>query len=154
MGTTEDGGITYLTVQIKATGSVAVFEGEKPKAEAPVTTPTSQPHAEKEEGSSTFLWVMIVILTLVSIGAIVFTVVLMQKRKKEFPPKKAVETKPVPPQNAAEKERMRRIAEEINAMPPIPEEMQKDHQNETAPTEAAETKPKTNVISFEDLEER
>lgn len=117
------GEVTYLLVEIDTVGTVAVFEGEKSAPVGGTATDKTKPakKVEEEKGGSAWLWILIVLLSLAAIGAIVFTVI--QNKNTSARTKKYVHAKkpPLTPQQLQERERARRIADEINAMPPVPE---------------------------------
>lgn len=157
--TVTNGEITYVAVQITETGTIALFEGEKVIASKPnVTDPAQKKEPPKKEGN-VFLWVFAVLLTATALGAIVFTLIWSQKNKslsaKRRKPtaQKPKGTPPVQdPAAAAEKERIRRIADEINAMPPVPEAAPQKPKSEAGEQAAAPIPPKK-TVSFEDLED-
>ncbi len=131
-------GVTYMVVETRALGSIALYEGEKVAAPQVSETPP-----QPKENDRLWIWILVSVASLLAIGGIAFTVWWTVKNRKKtettkvWPPQKE-ETKP-----DAEKERIRTIADEINAMPPIPE-----------PTEEKKEEPKQEkkTISFEDLE--
>ncbi len=137
--TVKNGEVTYVTLEIDALGTVAVFEGEKTaSAQKPADKP-EQP-AEKEKGGSLWMWILIVLLSGTAIGAIVFTVIQTRKASRPTkvytPPKKT----PLTPQQQREKERARRIAEEMNKLPPVPEKANQEKGMETRAVPTAPTK--------------
>ncbi|MBQ3075855.1 MAG: hypothetical protein IJC26_07285 [Clostridia bacterium] len=118
----QNGEVTFISLEIDALGTVALFEGEiDPTVGA--TEQTEKPkNEEKEKDGALWMWILIAVLSLAAIGAMVFTVIQTKKteglRTKTYvPPKKA----PLTPEQLQEKERARRIAEELNALPPVPE---------------------------------
>lgn len=155
----ESGSVTYVSLEIDSLGTVAIFEGQKSTPAEKPAEKTSQP-AEKEKGGSLWMWILIVILSLTAIGAIVFTVI--QTRKTSAPTKVYTPAKktPLTPEQQKEKERARKIAEEMNKLPPVPEKKVQESGMETRPVHAAdvrsasseESKTKTRKVSFEDLE--
>jgi len=143
----ENGGVTYFALELEQLGTVVLFEGEAPAAK-PVTT-TTKPVPVAEKKAPVVLWVIIVILTLVAVGAIIFALIWTKKmtagtpKEKSAPPKK-----PLTREEAAERARKRRIAEEINAMPPLPKGDEDVKIRKESPA-----KPKSGTVSFEDLED-
>ncbi len=152
-----DVGVTYLTVEIKRPGTVSLFAGEEKTPVVSSGTSQGQEEEGKESGGF-WLWLVIGLLTLAALCAIVLTVIWTKKNRAEEEKvgkgkKKSVQ-KPVPETpldltlKEKEKERIRRIADEMNALPPVPQEKAEEKSREK---EQKNTKRK--VISFEDLEE-
>jgi|GEM_PF-1654743 len=117
------GNALYLSVEIDTLGTILVIEGDKPTASAGTTTQNpSKDKDDEEKSGAAWLWILITILILGAIGAIVFTVLQSKKMsvatKRYVPVKKPVS---LTPEQQRERERARRIADEINAMPPVPE---------------------------------
>ncbi len=141
-------GVVFLTVEFAGVGSVALFRGSPKGAEG------EAPADPVPKGNFTpLIWTLIILFAILATGAIVFSVVWTRKNRVSSP-KKAKEKKPEAEKEpekepekekaeAAHRERIERIAEEINAMPPVPEAEEE---------KAKEKKAKTRVISFEDLE--
>ncbi len=142
--TVEEGGITYLAVETKKTGTIALFEGQT-KQQVPVSE--KEPAPQPEEEAPLVLWILIILVTVVAVAAIVFTVIWTKKNRVSMKQTKAA---PEKASKKVENERIRRIADEINAMPPVP-----PNQGEAAPKEGEEREDpkKKNVVSFEDLED-
>lgn len=167
--TVTTGDFLYIAVELRETGTVAIFEGDRPVSSKPQGTekaPKGEEEKPKTDGNI-FLWIFAFLLTATALGAIIFTIVWKQKNAPKNPPRKpaagtaAKRTPPPPmgrttgtlrPGDAAEKERMRRIADEINAMPPIPEAAPQKNKSEAGGQAAAPVPPKK-TVSFEDLED-
>ena len=106
------------------------------------------------------MWILIVLLSLGAVGAIVFTVI--QNKKTAAPTKVYTPSKKptLTPEQMKEKERARKIAEEMNKLPPVPEKKVQETGMETRPVKTPEAgdgsaeagKTKTRKVSFEDLE--
>lgn len=138
----EEGQISYLAIETKKTGTIALFEGEKTAA-PPVSENT--PQEAPEEEAPLVLWILIVLVTFVAVGAIVFTVIWTKKNRVSMP-KSTTPPKATKVQN----EKIRRIADQINAMPPTPQKEKAEAEKEG---EKKDPPQKKNVISFEDLED-
>lgn len=154
--------MTYIAVEIKALGVVALFDGE-------LLPSVSQGGENKtppgKVSGSLWMWILIGVLSFLALGAIAFTVVWtrMNAPAKKEPGKKpnadkgSAPPKGVKPVSGAllttnrekeEKERVRRIAEKINAMPPVPKKEEKPKEEKKPETTSAHR-----IISFEDLED-
>ncbi len=153
----EQEGVTYLSLEVKGLGTIALFDGEK-KAAVPTDKPVI---GGKEDNGRVWLWVLIATLSVAAVSGIVITVVLTAKNKKrkvsldaegvKIAPgpdqkKKAGEEEKDPLAEALstsgeEKEKQAKIARELNEKSPVPEK-------EKPKKKAAKT-----VISFEDLED-
>ena len=160
----QNGEVTFITLEIDSLGTVAIFEGQKLATEQKPSQP-KEPLKEEEKGASLWMWILIVLLFLGAIAAIVFTVIQHKKTAgatKVYTPAKKT---PLTPEQQREKERARRIADEMNKLPPVPEKAAQstaaqEKGMETRPVVGAETKPvqnedgktKTRNVSFEDLE--
>ena len=156
---TKNGSVSYVSLEIDSLGTVAIFEGQKnAPAEKPAQTPKEP--AKEEKGGSLWMWILIVILSLGAIGAIVFTVI--QTKKTSAPTKVYTPAKKptLTPEQIKEKERARKIADEMNKLPPVPEKKIQEAAMETRPVKTPDTqtdtseegKTKTRKVSFEDLE--
>lgn len=154
----KSGSNTYLSVKIDSQGTVALFEG---KTLAPATTSTAKGDTPKETDGSVLVWIIIVILMLAACGVIVFVILQNRKTSGEGQPKVK---KALTPEEQAAKEKARRIAEAINAMPPVPEEKKNEEPKEAgmqtrvippAPKTppVVDQKEETRKISFDELEE-
>ena len=111
----KEGKVSYIVLETEELGTVALFEG---KSLVPATS--SEKGEKKEKSGGALLWVLIALASILSVGAIGFT--LWQIRKTDKKPAKAPVKKTAPtPEEQKEKERRRRIAEELNALPPVPE---------------------------------
>lgn len=163
----ENDGVTYIAIQIKELGSIALYAGD---AAAPLTS-SAAGEDDTRGGGNLALWIVIIVLSLVAAGAIVFTVVWTRKhdpkairKKKEdaAPEKKTRAATPAPEKKKeaeeedvkifqkSDEEKIRRIADELNALPPVPE----TEGMENAPeTEEKKPEKQSKVISFEDLED-
>lgn len=121
VGSVDENGIRFLTVEITSTGTLAFFEGMK-TVNQPVQE--SEAHVEnegEEKKGSLWMWVLIIFISLCAIGAMIFTAV---QSKKSAAPTRAytpAKNKPLSAERQQEVERARRIADEINAMAPVPE---------------------------------
>ena len=127
---TELEGVTYISVKLENLGNLILFQGQKVASGA---VKESEPHEapkEKEKSGSPWMWVIIITLSMCAVGAIVFTVV--QTKKTATPTKTyvPVKHKVLTPEQQAEKERARRIADELNAMAPVPE-LDQNHPHES-----------------------
>ena len=109
----KDGKISYIAVEVEEVGTIALFEGK----EVAVKNKTDGKKDNKKGGA--FLWILIAVSTLLSVGAIFFTV--WQIRKTDQKPDKNEKKAPLTPEEIKEKERRRQIAEELNSLPPVPE---------------------------------
>lgn len=145
--TVENGGITYFAIELNQLGTVVLFEGDAPAAN-PVTT-TTKPLPVPEKKAPVVLWVIIVILTALAVGAIIFALVWTKKMTVGTPKENpAPQKRPLTREEAAERARKRRIANEINAMPPLPKGDEDVKIRKESPA-----KPKNGTVSFEDLED-
>ncbi len=117
------GEISYLVVSITDLGSVFLLEGEKA-----LTEKDSNEKSPQKKSGAVWMWVLIIVVSVLSAGAIVFTVIWTQKNRKPIEKKK--------PAPAPEKPK------EIPAKKDLPEEAKKSEKP------APEKK-----ISFEDLED-
>ena len=116
---TETSSVTYITVQIDELGNVALLGGEEIQG---AVTDGKKDQTEKEKGGYLWMWILIALLSLGAIGAIVFTYFQIKKNGGKLPPKEKQAAKaPLTPEEAREKEKARRIARELNALPPVPE---------------------------------
>ena len=154
----KNGSVSYVSLEIDSLGTVAIFEGQKSVTEKP--SQKAEKPAEEEKGGSLWMWILIVLLSLSAVGAIVFTVI--QNKKTAAPTKVYTPSKKptLTPEQMKEKERARKIAEEMNKLPPVPEKKVQETGMETRPVKtpeagngsAEEGKTKTRKVSFEDLE--
>jgi len=173
----ETGGIKYISVQIDAVGSLVVLtdlEEEVP----PVASPPDPIDGEKQTGG-VWIWILIGILLVLAGAAIVFTMIWRKKNlSAEEPEEEGSEDKteeapaekkaPAPEKKTcdnadskilfldeepAEKIRVRRIAEELNALPPIPEQKEAPQEDTAEKKEETVPEEKNKPISFEDLED-
>ncbi len=117
--------VTYVEIEIDTLGTVALFEGEKLTA----TSPEKEEKKEKEEekGASVWLWILIIMVSLVAIGAIVFTVIITRKKKMSCPTKTYVPPQKTPQTTSTEEKKPKQSS-------------------------AEDSKAKTRIIPFEDLE--
>ncbi|MBR3836815.1 MAG: hypothetical protein IKJ74_01600 [Clostridia bacterium] len=144
----ENGGVNYFSIQLERLGTVVLFEGDAPVTK-PAPTPSEKPAPAPEKKAPVVLWVIIVILTVVAVSAIVFALVWTKKMTVGTPKEKpASQKRPLTREEAAERARKRRIAQEINAMPPLPKGDEDVKIRRESPA-----KPKSGTVSFEDLED-
>lgn len=142
----KSGDVTYLVVSVEKLGSVLLLEGQKEEKKA-----DSEPKADSEKKSGfAWMWILIALVSLLSVGAVVFTV-WWTKKNKASSPEKEKEMPKKPAEKAPEKKEKLLPQKEKEA-----EVAQEKAEKEAA--EAAEDKkektiavPKT--ISFEDLED-
>lgn len=153
----ENEGVTYISLEIKTLGTVALFEGEA-KAQTPET---SKPADEIKEDGGIWLWVLIAVVSFAAVLGIVITVVITSKNKKSSASldQEGVKIAPAPKEekkaeveekdplaealasNGEEKEKQAQIARELNEISPVPEK------------EKPKKKATKTVVSFEDLED-
>jgi hypothetical protein len=131
-------GVTYIVVEARALGSIALYEGEKAAAPQVSETP-SQPKGNDR----LWIWILVSIASVLAVGGIAFTVWWTVKNRKKTEETKVWSPKTEVPKHDPEKERIRAIADEINAMPPVAEPMEEKKE---------EPKQEKKTISFEDLE--
>ena len=170
----KNGSVAYVSLEIDSLGTVAIFEGQK-NATAEKPADKQEKPVEEEKGGSLWMWILITVLSLGAIAAIVFTVIQTKKTagptKVYTPAKKPTLT----PEQLKEKERARKIAEDLNKLPPVPEKKTREAAMETraipenktretametraVPTTevkkstSEDEKTKTRKISFEELE--
>lgn len=148
----KNGEVTYLVVSVEELGSVLLLEGEK---EAGKSDSQDQKKPEKKSGF-VWMWILIALVSLLSVGAVVFTVLWTKKNKLASPEKKAPSGKGAPAQSppiavpekpipAAEKPIPEKQEAPEKAAEPIAEEQTEDKKEKTIVV------PQT--ISFEDLED-
>lgn len=137
-----DDGITYLVLEITGVGTVSLFRGED------IQDPKQTEPDDAQKGPiSLVIWILIAVGALLAVGAIVFSIVWTTKNRVKAPALAKKEKKP-DQKEIQHRERIQKIADEINAMPPVPEEKKEVEEKEEKPEEKKERK----VISFEDLE--
>lgn len=85
------GGVVYIAVQVKSYGTVALYEGDQLP---PDVTEDSDPVGDEKDSNDSllWLWILIIVLTVIAIGAIVFTVVWTGMNRSV--PKKTPPTSP------------------------------------------------------------
>ena len=143
------GGVTYLIVEMEKPGAIALSEGTALASESDGENPAAPRKV------SPVLWVVIVLIALVAIGAIIFTVIWTKKHapeqtkiipdpQDEAPPE---DTAPASLPNDAEDDDVKIFltpdkASNAPATPDAP-----------APETATESEEEAHLISFEDLEE-
>ncbi len=132
-----DDDITYLVLEFAGVGTVSLFRGDE--ATAPTQKDPADPAPKGKFGL--VVWILIALAALLAVGAIVFTVIWTNKNRVKAPISEKKEKKPTEKEKA-HRERIQKIADEVNAMPPIPEEKK----------EEVKKKEEKKVISFEDLE--
>lgn len=130
--THEENGVIYLVVETKDLGTIALFEGQQRKDTEPGDTDSDQ------KGVSPLFWVLIITVSLLAVGGIVFTALWTAKNRKK-------------PENKKESEKKEKAA-------PVPEGKEEAPKSEKPLEEKEEKEEKSpkkkekKVISFEDLE--
>jgi uncharacterized protein HemX len=164
----ETGEVTYLVISVEKIGSVLLLEGEK--KEVPTSGDTAK--EPKKKSGAVWMWVLIALVSVLSVGAVVFTIWWTKKNKtsssenkkvsvkKESEKSAPAEKKPLPiepeeknpidqPERKEEMEATR-VLGAVQAQPELKEEKKAVPAEAKAAEEPSGT-PKT--ISFEDLED-
>lgn len=145
---TEENGVKYATVEITSMGSIALYEGLKTLNKPVQESEAHVEEEEKEKEGSLWMWILIILISLCAIGAMIFTAV--QSKRSAAPTRTYVpsKNKPVSAERQQEIDRARKIADEINAMAPVPELDQNNPHNSgmvTRPIPTAAPTQKLNV---------